>query len=201
MKKKGMTDILSGLTAGGVFLLFYLLLRSNVFISLGLGILSFIGGQFLFPKKEASLEFIVDGLTRADVDEVIRAGKEKVNSIEKLNKSIGNTQVQDEIYSICATANAIFEDFKEDPKDVKTARKFLSYYLDTTERILDRYVMISNKKIRDGEIDVTLTKVEEMLSLIDETFKKQMRKLLEDDILDLDVELEVLEKTIKAEGI
>ena len=201
MKRSGMKDILSGLVAGGVFLLFFLLLDAGLLIALGLGVLGFIGGQFLFHQKEKPLEFVAEGLTMEQVNQVILKGQGQVKRIEWLNRKISKPQVKDEVASICATASAIFENFKEDPKDVKTARKFLTYYLDTTERILDRYVAISGKGIRDDDIDETLNKVEEMLGLIDQTFKKQMTKLLEDDVLDLEVEMEVLRKTIRSEGV
>ena len=201
MNRNGMTDILSGLMAGGVFLLFYLLIDAGLILALVLGILGFVGGQFLFHRKETTMEFVADGLTQDHVDQVVAAGKEQVKRIKNLSMKIGDVKVRDEVKGICRTADEIFDNFVEDPKDIKTARKFLSYYLDTTERILDRYVTISSKSVRDSDIEETLAKVEDMLSLIDETFKKQMKKLLEDDVLDLDIELEVLEKTIKSEGI
>ncbi|MDK2866230.1 MAG: hypothetical protein PWP51_3026 [Clostridiales bacterium] len=201
MKRNGMMDVLSGLVAGAVFLLFFFVIQSSLLIALGVGILSFIAGQLLFKKKDTEIEFVAEGITKAQIEGTVRQGQKKVRQIEQLNEKIRNPQLHDDIASICDTADAIFDNFNEDPKDVKAARKFLSYYLDTTIRILEQYVSISNKKVRGDDIDETLSKVEEMVTLIDETFKKQMKKLLEDDILDLDVELEILEKTIKSEGV
>jgi 5-bromo-4-chloroindolyl phosphate hydrolysis protein len=49
--------------------------------------------------------------------------------------------------------------------------------------------------------NVIKQKVESLLSTIKQAFDKQLAKLLEDDVMDLDVEISVLEKTMKSEGL
>ena len=43
-------------------------------------------------------------------------------------------------------------------------------------------------------------KTENLLDTIEVAYQKQLEKLFEDDVMDLDTELKVLAKTIKSEG-
>ncbi|MEZ4652606.1 MAG: 5-bromo-4-chloroindolyl phosphate hydrolysis family protein [Candidatus Eisenbacteria bacterium] len=103
--------------------------------------------------------------------------------------------------SICRRMEQIYENFERDPKDIKTAGQFLSYYTDTTVRIIERYIELSGHDVADRDIQSTLTKVESILGQIDRAFEKQLAKLLRDDALDLESEIRLLEKTLEAEGL
>jgi 5-bromo-4-chloroindolyl phosphate hydrolysis protein len=105
------------------------------------------------------------------------------------------------ILEICATANDIFDEFVKDPKDVKRARRFILYYLDTTERIVSKYYQLGKTPYLSDDAKKTLKNVENTLDLIKDTFRKQLKKLTENDVMDLDAEVKVLQNTIKQEGI
>jgi 5-bromo-4-chloroindolyl phosphate hydrolysis protein len=105
------------------------------------------------------------------------------------------------ILEICTTANDIFDDFVKDPKDIKIARRFILYYLDTTERIVAKYYQLSKSPYLSDDAKNTLNNVESTLVMIKDTFRKQLKKLTENDVLDLDAEVKVLKNTIKQEGI
>ncbi|NLY17950.1 MAG: 5-bromo-4-chloroindolyl phosphate hydrolysis protein, partial [Clostridiaceae bacterium] len=97
--------------------------------------------------------------------------------------------------------NDIFDDFVRDPKDIKIARRFTLYYLDTTERIVTKYYQLSNVPYLSDDAKATLKNVESTLVMIKDTFRKQLKKLTENDVMDLDAEIKVLRNTIKQEGI
>jgi len=98
-------------------------------------------------------------------------------------------------------ADSIFDDFIKDPKDVRAARKFIDYYLETTLKIVLLYTELSAKSVYSDQEKQVLEKAEQILKQIEDTFHKQLGKLQEDDYLDLATELDVLEMTMKSEGI
>jgi 5-bromo-4-chloroindolyl phosphate hydrolysis protein len=55
-----------------------------------------------------------------------------------------------------------------------------------------------NKQTNDGE---TGQNFRDLLDDLDRVFKEQQQKLLEEDLFDLDVQMEVLAKQLKHEGI
>ena len=86
-------------------------------------------------------------------------------------------------------------------KDIKRARQFVNYYLDSTVKIVTRYVELSNTQVITPETEKSLKKVEELMRTVKVSFEHQLQQLLEDDLLDLDTEVEVLKKTLKMEGM
>lgn len=138
--------------------------------------------------------------TDIESEKTVREGIEKLRNIRNLTLKITSNDVAKEIQDICKTGADIFEYIRKNPDDLKKARQFINYYLDTTEKIVNRYVELSAAKDKSSDVDASLKKVEETLASIDATYKKQLNNLLEDDILDLNTEIKVLETTMKMGG-
>jgi 5-bromo-4-chloroindolyl phosphate hydrolysis protein len=222
MKALGLIlSIIVGLTFFALFLEGF---QSPFPVSVGAGGIAFIAGMLMFmpskkqkkqkpqkvkpapkqKKKPVSMpddEFVCDGITRGEQKRIVREGKEQVKHIEDVGLKIMKHSVRIDVLEICTTANDIFEDFIKDPKDIKEARRFILYYLDTTERIVSKYYQLSKAPYLSEEALNTLKNVEHTLGMIKDTFRKQLKKLTENDILDLDAEVKVLQNTIKQEGI
>ncbi|MCA9759198.1 MAG: 5-bromo-4-chloroindolyl phosphate hydrolysis family protein [Candidatus Eisenbacteria bacterium] len=193
---------LSGLIAGIVFLVFLIGLRVPLLFSLGTSVAAFLGSVLmLVPKEKKGIAIKVHDVSPESVARVMAEGKEKVKAIRSLAKKIGNKTLERRIESICKRMEQIYRNFERDPKDIKAAGQFLSYYTDTTVKIIERYIELSGHGVSDREIQSTLTKVESILGQIDSAFEKQLAKLLRDDALDLDSEIRLLEKTLEAEGL
>lgn len=196
-------DILSGLIGGATFLIFLFLLGQNIIISIAVGVIAFIGGMFLFGSKLKKNQMEFSGLDMDSqlVASVIKEGEERLKKIRQLSFKINDRRTKEKVDKIIDVTERIFDDIKKDPKDAKPAKKFLTYYLDSTVNILEKYIDISSKRLSSPEINATLTKVETILDTIVEAFEKLLEKLLENDIIDLDTEISVLESTIKSEGL
>jgi 5-bromo-4-chloroindolyl phosphate hydrolysis protein len=200
MKDKFDFSIIFGIIGGGVFLGFLFILKFNFFIALGLGGAAFIASSILFSKNK-DIEIVVDGITREKYNEILESGSKKLKIMKGYLTQVNNAEVKEKIRQIGDVVEKIFDDLKKDPKDVKAAREFLNYYLDTTINIINRYIDISNRNIQTAKIKETLTRVEGLLDTIKQAFEKQLAKLLNDDLLDLDTEIKVLEQTMKVEGM
>jgi len=55
--------------------------------------------------------------------------------------------------------------------------------------------------VSSDDIDEVIVKVENLFATLETAFEKQLAKLLDDNILDLDTEITLLEKTIQLDGI
>lgn len=199
--KPAVSGILSGILAAAALLVFLFVIKAGLLISLIAGVLVYIGGTLIFAVTEKKLQFVAEGVTKEDAEQTIRDGRAKVDSIKKTNDGIKDQKVNAQINELCELASKIFDDLERDPKGVKNARKFLTYYLDTTAYIVSRYAELSSGACYSDEVKTALAKVEDSLTLIQETFKQQIGRLMQADVSDLDIELELLKKTIKTEGI
>lgn len=144
----------------------------------------------------------ITGFQFADIEaeKTVRQGIEKLRNIRNLTLKIVSNDVAKQIQDICKTGADIFDYIRKNPDDFKKAKQFINYYLDTTEKIVNRYVQLSAAKDKSSEIEASLKKVEETLASIDQTYKKQLHNLMENDVLDLNTEIKVLETTMKMGG-
>ena len=141
------------------------------------------------------------GISREDFDEALTTGSRKLVQLRKVVARVGDARIRAKANGVCDAAARILSEIRQDPADLRKARNFLDYYLDATVKVVDRYVSLSGRPIRTPEMDSSLKRAEESLDTIRSAYDKQLAQLLENDVMDLDVELSVLERTIKMEGL
>lgn len=217
------SNVISGILAGIAFVVFNFILKQPFMLALIVGIAVYIGGTMIFSgnkkdKKEKTSskstvkETPVDakdikGADRLDkeflaqVVETIKDGEKKVRQMREMKEKVSDFEVRSKIESIGKTLDKIFIELKNDPQDVKKAKKTLGYYLETTIEIIDKYISLSKHRSADSKIAESLNRVEKMLTMLDEAFQKQLTGLLENNVMDLDVEIEVLEQNLKSRGM
>ncbi|HZK27915.1 MAG TPA: 5-bromo-4-chloroindolyl phosphate hydrolysis family protein [Thermoclostridium sp.] len=193
--------------------------NSPVPVAIGAGGVTFLAGMLMFSpsgnkkpmkktvkaqratKSATDDEFVCDGITRGELNRIVREGKTQVKRIEDVGLKIMNHKVRIDVLEICTTANDIFDNFITDPLDIKTSRRFLLYYLDTTERIVSKYYELGKSAYLSDNAKNTLKNVESTLVLIKDSFRSHLKKLTDNDIMDLEAEVTVLKNAIQREGI
>jgi 5-bromo-4-chloroindolyl phosphate hydrolysis protein len=190
----------AGLIAAALFAVLLFLTWNAALAVAGAGA-GLIAGILIFkPSPQRDLDMIVSGVSPEMVAEALKEGRAQVAALRGIGARVSNPVVQFKVKQIAEVADKILEDIRKDPGDLKAARSFLNYYLDSTVKILERYAELSAKKVLDREVQVSLKRVEGLLDSIRLAFHKQLAKLLENDMLDLDTEMSVLEKTIQLES-
>jgi len=168
-------------------------------------LLSGIAGFILMHRFIAQIQKRVKtgkGLSPAHIKaaETAERGMEQIRRIRTQTMKIKDNTVAGKIKEICAIGTEILSDIRENPRDLRRAKPFTTYYLDAFEKIVTMYVDLSRKKELNPAITASLARAENLLDQIRGTYKKQLANLLEDDILDLNTEISLLEKTMKLEG-
>ena len=194
--------IISAAISSGVFSLLFLVVDAGTLISVILGGTAFAGGALLLsPEKiDPMFEELAreHGITPAQLKKILKNGKEKIKTLRGFADEIREPVIKSEISKIAGTAEKIFQNFSRDPKDIKAARQFITYYLDAAINVIKQYSDLSDNA---PDKKAFQSKVTELLKTINTSFETQLKKLYEDDFLNLAVEMKVLEKTIKSEGL
>jgi len=150
---------------GGLFLVFFFFIQMSLLPSLLLGLAGF-GGAYLFIyafRPKPRIEFnIGEGITPQLLETTMKEGGEKIGVLIDCAKNINNPLVREKIGRIVDVIKGIFTNFEKDPKDIKQAKQFLSYYLDTSIKIVKKYRDLSAQNVRSPEIAATLSKAELM---------------------------------------
>lgn len=187
--------------AAVVFVGLYVFLHWSLVICLLLAIGLYIGlTLFLKPsRKIAGIdvaempggEALADLLDEADND---------LTSIRSATKRILEPQVREQVQALYTTGTRICDYLEENPQKIRLARRFLTYYLDTTAKLLDRYVELSETGLRTGEVAEILAKTAQALPVLNDAFARQFTHLMEGELMDVEADLVLLKSTLEMEG-
>lgn len=145
-----------------------------------------------FDPRKDKLENLSD-ISAQMVIETLTEAHEKIEAIEKSNDRILDRVLHHKIDLALVQAKTILDVIAEDPKDLRSARKFLIVYIDGVAKVTSSYTALNEK-----EID-THTK-ERLLQLMEDVevrFQKELQRLKSNNEFDLDVHIDVLKEQIK----
>jgi 5-bromo-4-chloroindolyl phosphate hydrolysis protein len=194
-------DIFAGVTGAGGFVLFYLALGLGLPVSLALA--AGVGaGTWMAASGNSFRGIEIKGtaeLSAEEIQQMLESGEKKTAEIARAAGAVKDPEFASGAKDIVATSHDILGYLSKNPARVKRARKFLSYYLDTTLFIVKGYAEVEASN--DPEIAASRGKQKEILITIKQAFDKQLAVLLRNDVMDIDAEIDVLRSTLKSEGL
>lgn len=193
-----MRHVWAGLTGGAGFCLLFLWANMGLAPAL-VGCAMGIGGVYLLAWREGRSEIGLD----ADhflADMALDNGAKQSSEIRRLATLIADPKIRMEAEAIGALASGILADLRANPKDSARARRFLDYYLESTRKILAKYVELSGRNLSTLEARASLAGIGSLLSEVRQGFERQRADLAESDLIDLDVEMKLLRSTMKMDG-
>ena len=167
--------------------------------SIGLGLLAAGAAvaTFGFDPMRAKGEISLSGVTPQMVEEAINEAEERLEGIDRAAADITDRPLRERLSRITARGRDILHRIEEDPSDLRRARKFLKVYLDGALEATRKYARSQHDL---GDSDMYL-KFRSLLDDMEQTFDQQHEKLLTNDRIDLDVEIDVLAERLERETV
>lgn len=137
----------------------------------------------------------------SEIDEIIAEGKVAQKEMGRLYNSIAEPSIRAKISELMRISDKIVEDAIHDPSDVPQIKRFLSYYLPTTIKLLNAYDRMSTQGIEGENITGTMTRIEDMLGTAVDAYKKQLDSLFANQALDIETDIEVMNAMLAREGL
>ena len=163
------------------------------------GVLGTVLHGFAFgldPLRDKGIEGVEDFQT----DRVIRAIEGAEGLLKEMTEAAtraGDRDVQRRVQTFADTARAMFRQIESDPRDLTAARKYLTVYLtgarDAAVKFADIFTRRSDPAVKADFLG--------FLDDLDKTFSERTERLLVDDRVDLDIEMEVLRERLAREGL
>ena len=131
------------------------------------------------------------------VEAALRDAERHLSAIEHAADALSDRALRDSLGRIAEQGRGILRQIADKPGTLRRARKFLTVYLDGVREVTQGYAK-THQVADSAQLDRNFR---EVLTSIEGVFDEQRRKLLETDVLDLDVQIEVLKKQIEHEGL
>ena len=185
---------------GSAFLVTTLLMEHNIFVGALAAIGGFAGVVLAYgfdPQYDNKKDVSRFGVTTEEIVEALEEAEQNLSQIQEAAKGIGNSELKIRLGRIVEKTRGVLDLIEEDPKDLRRARKFLKVYLTGARDVTRQYARTHGQQ-QNEELEENFRNV---LTSIEDVIEEQHEKLLENDVLDLDVKIEVLETQLKHEGI
>ena len=188
-----------------VWIVCALLFRLYTFGGLIASAVATVAAYLIAKKKFKPEQKLVDvpfysGIT--EIDDAVRELDRVASLVEKdrleIAKSHPGTSLT--MSKIVELIGKISDCIEKDIEDLRRCRRFMNYYLPTTEKLADKYVFITSKDAGEN-VDETRKAIENAFTQIEKAFRKQYDALFADDALDITTDVTVLETMLKKDGL
>lgn len=198
--------------AGAVWLIFALFFSLNQLWdyvlcgAVSLGVL--IAGRAVFPDKTYE---VPDPKPKEpekpkttgnpELDALVKERDRAVSEMRRLNDAIEDPKISRQIDHLEEVTRKIIDLVVAEPKKLPQIRKFMSYYLPTTLKILNSYDRMDSAGVAGENITATKQKIEAMMDTIVKAYDKQLDALYGEEALDISTDITVMEQILQQEGL
>jgi 5-bromo-4-chloroindolyl phosphate hydrolysis protein len=153
------------------------------------------------PRQKEKKAQTAESTGDAELDALLAERDKAVSEMRRLNDSIQDPAISQQIDHLESTTKKIIAQVVQNPKKLPQIRKFMSYYLPTTLKLLNAYDRMDTAGISGANIDGTKDKIEDMMGTIVTAFDKQLDALFGDEALDISTDITVMEQMLNQEGL
>lgn len=155
----------------------------------------------LLPKEKIVEEYLEAPNTgNMELDEILTLGNNYLEAIRKANEAIKDEELSNDIESIENTALKIFKAVENRPNELSKIRKFISYYLPTTIKLLNAYADFESQDLKIENIEKSMQSIKNSVSMITSSFEKLLNSIYENDMIDITTDIAVYEKMVSIDG-
>lgn len=182
-----------------VWLISFLVLNNTFLYSLLFGL---IGGGvvFFFLKWYLGSSFLKEnGISRREfryIKKNLKEAKLKISRLQKAMFRIRNIPDIKQNYEVIRLVNKIYAITKREPRRFFQAEQFYFSDLDSLVELTEKYALLHSQPAKTTELTLSLKETRTTINQLTDTIEKDLYKILEDDIDDLNFELNVAKKTI-----
>lgn len=136
-----------------------------------------------------------------EIDALVKERDRAVSEMRRLNNAIEDAKLSRQIDHLEAVTRKIIDLVVAEPKKLPQIRKFMSYYLPTTLKILNSYDRMGSAGVDGENISATKQKIEAMMDTIVTAYDKQLDALYGEEALDISTDITVMEQMLQQEGL
>ena len=159
-----------------------------------------------YKKRREEEEKREQYFTSQDTDGVVREllaeGNEYLKKVRHYNDLIPDTQeMSNKLYRLENIMYRIFEQVKNKPEMAQNLRRFMEYYLPTTEKLLSAYIEVDKQPQVGGNITGMKEEIDTAMDTINDAFEKLLDSLFEDLAWDISSDISVMKTMLEQDGL
>ena len=155
-------------------------------------------------KKKARMEEEQkesDGCLTPKCREVVEEGRRYIRHIHECNEKIPGEAISAKLDRLELVITRIFREVERRPETADDMKKMMSYYLPTTQKLLDAYCEMDDQPIAGQNIESTKKEIEATLDTLNTAFENFLDSFFEEKAWDISSDITVLQTMLAQEGL
>ena len=145
--------------------------------------------------------FSASGIDNPELVKAIEEGNSYILQIRRANDAIPGEEISAKLFRLEALIKKIFEVLKQKPDQLPKLRKFMSYYMPTTLKLVRTYQELDAQQVEGENIRRSKAEIEKTLDTINLAYEKLLDSFFEDAAMDISTDITVLETMFAQEGL
>lgn len=191
--------------AGAVWVLYCLIFSMHKLFHIIIALVLFVAAYLIlrkkFPDRVEIVEETIKYTGAKEIDQAIEEGNKYLEDMRKANELIESPLISNKIDSLSEITKKIFNYVSEKPEKLKDIRRFLTYFLPTTVKLLNSYARAEAQDNKGENINQIKNDIEGAMDGIIDSFHKHLDNLYADEAMDIDAEITVFDSMLKAENL
>lgn len=160
----------------------------------------YLVGSKLFPGKDVQVE---EKITSGDaaVDREIEAASQRLENLRRANDAIPDPEISANLDRMVNAGQQIFKELGRDPRKIALVRRFMNYYLPTSEKLMEQYQVLMNAGTKGENVTTAMKTIESSLGLAANAFEKCADNMYRDDEMDIDAEIKVMQTMLTGDNL
>lgn len=193
--------IISFAAALGLFLILFLALDWNFLLSMILAAALYAALAMLLQPEKKIGKIRISSLKNGEMlHEKLGEAGEDYDRLCRAVDRIADPSLRSAGQELERIAGNIRDYLVQNPKKIPAARRYIDYYQETAANILEHYVQLQDTQLSTVETRELAKKTSGTVSVLKDAFALQFEKLMQNELIDMDADLNLLKQTLRAEG-
>jgi 5-bromo-4-chloroindolyl phosphate hydrolysis protein len=199
--KEGTRTFLAFLAGILAFVVLYFGLTWHILVSALIALLIY-GAVFLLTKPVMRI-----GGTRVDdikggqeLMQIMSDAHDDMQVIYRASQMTMDAQIDVKAKKLHELGNRLLNYLGNNPQKISSARRFFSFYLDTGANILTKYMNLISSNPDSPQVQRLTPETARALDILHDAFMTQFNKLMQNEVMDVEADIDLLEKTLHMEG-
>ena len=151
--------------------------------------------------REKEQQALASNPLGAQVQQILSEGEDYLKTVRELNVRIPDDEMTRKISRIEELMARTFEEVKKQPQSAPSLRKYMSYYLPTTVKLLTAYADLDGKPEIGENIRETKQEISASLDMVGDAFEKLFDSLFEEMSWDISSDISVMKTMMAQDGL
>lgn len=199
--KEGFRTVLAFIAGALAFYLLFFRAHWHILVSGAIALLLY-GAVFLLTKPTRRIGSVkVDSLKGGpELLQIMSDAHEDMQSIYRASQQVKDSAIKEKALKLHELGNRILTYLGQNPKKISSARRFFSFYLDTGANILTKYMNLMASNPDSERVQRLTPETDRALDILHKAFMEQFNKLVQNEVMDVEADIDLLEKTLQMEG-